>query len=51
MALKVSKGIPEAYSEPCQIPEALVQHMKNVRKKDAYNSSNIRGKLDIGHSL
>ena len=51
VTLKVNKGIPEAYSELCQTSDALAQHMKNLRKKDACNSSNARGKLNVGHSL
>ena len=33
MALRVSKGIPEAYSEPCQTCYKWAHHMKNLRLK------------------
>ena len=33
MALRVSKGIPEAYSEPCQTCYTWAHHMKNLRLK------------------
>ena len=47
VTLIVSIGIQNA----CHTSDALAEHMKNLRKKNAYNSSNTKVKLNVGHSL